>query len=138
MHDLEFKIAPSHQHLAFLTAMLLGAAIIVLSLSIPVWLKLLGALLWLGYGGRLIWQIGLLKGRQSVISMRLLHDGKWLVQTNQAQYKAELRGDSTVTGWVSVLRFRLPRQPMPISCVLFRDSLGLDDYRKMMVVTRIR
>lgn len=136
MLNLEFKLKPSKQYLTLLFTVFVISMVIVLTLPLEWWIKLIGLLCLFLYGGRILWQFGLLRSKHSIISIRHHSDGRWLLHTHKKVYEAELRGDSTVTGWVSILRFRILKRFWPKSCVVFRDSLRTDDYRKLLVVLR--
>jgi hypothetical protein len=106
------------------------------SLSILIWYKLSVILLVCIYGQIIIWQFGLLRAPDSIVRLRCFPDGKWLVQTNRQQYEAILKGDSTVTTFISVLQFKAQEKRWPITCVIFPDSLQADWYRQLLVVVR--
>jgi len=42
-------------------------------------------------------------------------------------------GDSTVTSFVSILRFKQDKKWLKQSCIIFRDSLSDNDYRRFFV-----
>jgi hypothetical protein len=137
MLDLEFKLKPSKFYLLLQMAILIASGVIVLCLPVAMWLMTILLLVLSIYGAYMLWQFGFLLSPYSVISLRRHQDGSWLLQTNNKTYNAELRGDSTVTGFVSVLRFRLPKQSWPLSCIIFRDSLQADFYRRLLVVLKM-
>lgn len=90
-----------------------------------------------GYGCYLIWRDALLLGPDAI--MLLSHaDGHWQLSTHTQQLTAELRGDSTVTGFVSVLRFRVEKRVLPISCVVFKDSLNPQLYHQLLRVCHLK
>jgi hypothetical protein len=118
---------------------MLGVMIIsiVIMLTLPwnVLFRLIGSILIAYYGSYLIWQYGLLKANTSVYRITWQRDEQWLIYTRQAVYEAELRGDSTLTTWASVLRFRVPGYYLPISCVICFDAMPADYYRKLLFYT---
>ena len=136
MQDLELIIKPSFYYLAALIIFIAMSLYIAASLPISIWVKLNVLLLVAVYGGILIWHFGLLKAKDSIIRIRRLSDGKWQVQSNQKIYEAILKGDSTVTTAISVLRFQANNKRWPITCVIFPDSLPQDVYRRMLVALR--
>lgn len=137
MLDLEFRLKPSKQYLILISGALLISVGCVISLSAGMWMKL-ASLIWVViYSGHLFWRYGLLRTKCSITSIRRHSDGRWLLHTPQQNYAAELRGDSTVTGLVSVLRFRVAQRRWPVSCVVFRDSLERGLYRKLLVVVKM-
>jgi hypothetical protein len=42
-------------------------------------------------------------------------------------------GDSTITSFVSILRFKQDKKWLKQSCIIFRDSLSDDNYRRFLV-----
>ncbi|RDI42692.1 protein YgfX [Aquicella lusitana] len=142
----EFKLRPSRQYLALIGTVFLGSLGMVLLLPIEAWIKILICLLLFIYAGGVLWQFALLRSPHAVISLRQNQHGKWLLRTSLKVYEAELCGDSTVTPFVSILRFRLPKQGWsmlvpacfkPGVCIVFRDSLKQDDYRKLLIHLRM-
>src|SRR6516162_6059252 len=104
MLDLEFKLKPSRQCVAFLSLLLLATVAIMLWLPMLIWLKIIGLMFIIPYGAHGVWQVGLLRS-QAILSLRRGSDGSWLVYTPSQIYQGELSGESTVSGMVSVLRF---------------------------------
>lgn len=136
MLDLDFKFKPSFSYLALLILILVVSVGIVLALSIAPWIKFVMIVLIALYGGYLLWAVALLKGKFAITRVKQLEDGNWSVFTQQGRYHATLRGDSTVTNIVSILRFHTPQQRLPLSTVVFPDSLAGRDYREFLVMLR--
>jgi len=137
MPDLEFNFRPSKQYLLIISLILLTSMVIVLALMLGVWIKLLIFILIMGYGGHIFWKYGLLQSRHSITGIRRHSDGRWHLYTQDNTYHADIRGDSTVTSLVSVLRFRVDRKSLPVSCIVFRDSLPPDFYRQLIVLLKM-
>jgi len=138
MLDHEFNLKPSWYALSLITLILAITVAILYGLPINAWIKLGGWLFVLIYGGYLFKRFGLLQDGRAITRIKREQDGKWLLQTKKnVIYTAELQGDSTVTTWLSVLRFRVPKRFWPISCIVFRDSLTRDHYRKLLVLVRM-
>jgi hypothetical protein len=137
MLDHAFHFKPSKHYLTLMSVVLFASLIIVLCLPLAGWIKGLSFLLIAVYGGHILWQFGFLRSKQSIVSIRRDSEGRWLLCTNNNVQVAELSGDSTVTGWVSVLRFYVHKRLSPKSCIVFRDSLPHDQYRKLLVVLRM-
>lgn len=133
MPNHEFNLKPSKQYIFIICIVFLLSLAIIISLPIGGVIKLSGVFLTLMYGAYLLWNNVLLRGRQSVTVLRVDEDSRWQVSIAKQILDAELLGDSTVTGVVSVLRFRIENQRWPISCVIFRDSLPPDRYRQLVV-----
>ncbi|GEM_PF-1073825 len=137
MHAIEFKLQPSKKYLILLTILLAVSSMIVLSLPFNLGVKIIGLLFVGCYGGWLVWHVGLLRSPWAVTCLQPCGENQWLLQTSHSSYLAELRGDSTLTRWVAVLRFNHPQQFMPSSCIIFRDSfLEADLYRQLLIHCR--
>jgi len=133
MPNREFKLKPSKQYIFLICIVFLLSLTIILCLPVGGALKLCGFFLTWIYGAYLLSNDGLLRGKQAITSIKYAGDGCWQISMTDKTLDAELLGDSTVTGMVSVLRFRIISQRWPIACVVFRDSLPLDRYRQLVV-----
>lgn len=137
MQNHVFKLQPSKIYL------ILSGLVIILGLaalfftSIPFWLKIILTIIFSIYGWHNLNVQGMLQGRDSLVSLRRLESGEWLVKTPTQEYTAELCGDSTVTHLVSVLRFKAPVARATFSSVIFSDSLPNDEYRRLLVLLRM-
>lgn len=117
--------------MSFIASILLISIAIILLLPIGmVWRILLETAI-------VIYGLNLMRGHLSLIRLKYMGSGKWLLQTSKRVVEGEILGDSTVTSLVSVLRFRLYGQYLTRSCVLFRDSLLPDQYRQLMIILRM-
>lgn len=133
MQDHEFHLNPSKKYIAFLGMVIFVSLSIVLLLPLGHWLKLAGFILVSGYSGYIFWRYALLRDRHSIVSIRYLGDKKWLLHTRKYTVEADICSDSTLSGIVSVLRFKMAKRWWPVSCIVFRDSLDGDQYRKLLV-----
>jgi hypothetical protein len=141
MLNLEFNLKPSRQTLSFLTVLILASSAIMLTLSLPIWLRFAGILCIMSYGSHLFWQYGLLRSQNSIISLKRVDDS-WHIVTQKKAYKGELLGESTISGVTSLLRFRLDDTPQfmfnrPRTCLIFPDSLARGQYRQLLVTVRM-
>lgn len=136
MLDQEFKLKPSRHYLMLMLAILIISLNILLLLPTVYWMKMIGFVLLVAYGFSILWQYVLLRNRNSIIAIKKQSDGHWLVRTNQYHYEVELCGDSVVTGLVSILRFRSPKSFWRKTAIIFRDSLGDEQYRRLLVVLK--
>lgn len=137
MLNFEFIPKISTYYLVLLIFFFTLSAMIIINLPIGIAIKLLGLLSVFIYCGHMLFRFGLFFSPHSIRGLKRDSQGKWLLYTHKHTYEAELLGDSTVTSFVSVLRFRIPQSYWPKSCVIFRDSLPLDHYRKLLVVLRM-
>lgn len=137
MLNREFNLKPSIQYTALLSAILFLSILIIISLTLETWIKYC-AIIFVGvYGAYLFWRFALLRSRNAILSIKLLNDGSWQLYTRDKIYTAKLSGDSTATNLISVLRFRTDKHYWPKSCLIFRDSLEYEQYRRLLVALRM-
>ena len=135
MPKIDINLKPSKCFLAL--TLLTVAACYYIIYTLPV-LKVYKTLLWL-LTTRYLWRISrewiLLKSGHSIYRLILDQDG-WALHTRLGVLRADLCGESTVTQWVSILRFQIREGAYKRSCVIFRDMLTGDDYRRLLVLLR--
>lgn len=137
MQNPEFKLHPSIIYCVFLGLMLAGSGIILALLPFAFWLKALLFAVLCVYGVALFMRFALLRTQQAVIALKKLDGKSWQVVTRARVFDSILRGDSTITTLVSVLRFDVSGLKRPLVCIVFRDSLPADDYRQLVGVIRM-
>lgn len=137
MLDREFQCKPSRFFLMGILGISVVSSGIAFYLPVSVAVKFLCCLLVFCYGGYIFWQYGILQGMYSIVGLRHQSDGLWLLKARYDGFTAELMGDSTVTRWVSVLRFRIPKRFSKKTCILFYDSLPEGQYRELLVRLRM-
>ena len=115
----------------------IAAAVMMMSLSFSLIYKLIGLALIILYGAQTLWRYGFLRDTKSVQSIQMIEDKKWRVSFRNVVMTGELLGDSTVTSYLSVLRFKFDDRRYPVSCIVFRDSLPKDQYRDLIVTIRM-
>lgn len=91
----------------------------------------------LAYAFSVIWRHVLFKSKLAVTSVEKMADTYWQVTTNTGVFIVSLRGDSVISPFLSVLRFDSERHKRPLACVLCRDSLAKDGYRRFVAVARM-
>lgn len=133
MLDLDFDLKPSVYFVIFFSCLLCLALGVLFSLHCYFIGKILAIIFTLVYGSFVLGQYGLLQGSAAIIAIRRLVDGRWLLSSEHQSYEAKLCGESTVTNMVSVLLFRVDKKITPKVCIVFKDSLSPDQYRKLMV-----
>jgi hypothetical protein len=138
MHNHEFNFKPSISYLVLLSLFVLGSLAVTLTIPADWRIRLFLFLAVAVYGGQIIWCYGLLKGKNAIHTLKALPDDQWLLITKTGRFEAVLRGDSTVTHLVSILRVEVEGQRFPPSCTIFKDSLPPDDYRRLVVAIRHR
>ena len=135
MATLEIKLQPSKCYIVLLTVVLVMTLIVTISLSFTWWQKLILFFAIILYCIYFSYFYVFLQAKQSIFSIKLLDEktNHWLLFTKQGSYQAALRGDSTVTRWVSVLRFQLINARFKrYACVIFPDSLKHEHYQTLL------
>lgn len=138
MHSHEFSLKPSYSYLILLGLFVIGSLAVTLTIPADWRIRLFLFLAVAVYGGQIIWCYGLLKGKNAIQTIAPMSDDQWLLTTKTGRYEAILKGDSTVTHLISILRFVVAGQRFPLSCTIFKDSLPPDDYRRLVVAIRHR
>lgn len=133
---IQFIFKPSRTYQFLLVVVYAASMLVIALLAMPLMGKLPLLLALTAYMTWVFWHYGLLKAPLSIQCLRHVSDRQWVVVTRDNEVEAEICGDSTVTRWVSVLRFRVGGRKRPISCIVFNDSLAQDQYRKLMVAVR--
>lgn len=137
MLNTDIIIKPSKRFIALLLAKI---AIIVVSailfLSVSLLIKIIFIFITGSYGMYVLWANGFLQSKNSIVAMRLLNNGTWMLYTKETVLSGELWHDSLVTAQLMVLRFALPGRWWKRSVVLFKDSLKPSMYRELFVHIR--
>ena len=136
MQTSEFNLHPSRVYGLFLAAMILGSTIVILTLPFAFWLRTLILAALLVYGALVFNRHVLLRSSDSILRLRKLNRESWQLTTREGAVDANLRGDSTVTAFVSVLRFETVNGERLLTCIIFKDSLPADAYRQLVVCVR--
>lgn len=87
------------------------------------------------YSGAIVYSSGLLLSKYSLRALYLTEYG-WFIRTKTDLFKVFLRGDSTLTSWLMVLRFQDKDRNKRFSYLILRDSLKSISYRELMVAVR--
>lgn len=130
MQNIDIHLKPSKIAIFLNLFLWLGSIGAVISLHQAIGLKIAALLLIVGYGIRLGMSSHAIRG------LKHISGEHWLIRRNQGECMAILRGDSTVTLWLCVLRFTIPGEKSYYSCLLFRDSFEFDMYRRLLVRLR--
>lgn len=131
MPALNFKLSYSKQWTAIILFLVGLNLAIILSLPAQVWVKLLLLIILFTYGALN------LKTQGRWVCLQYRNNGLWQLRDHLNVYEAELSGDSTITRWVSILRFRTLPSGKIKSCVVFQDSLDKQAYRRLMMMVRM-
>ena len=135
MLTTDIKIQPSKFFSGLTLAVIMTTMIIISTLPLSLAVKLVLVLLTFGYGFRIFHHDCLMKSKSSIHNLYLNNDGWWLA-TNTAVAPARICGDSTLSAFVSVLRFKIEGCKRKHSLVLFRDAVSTDAYRRLLVTLR--
>lgn len=138
MQDHKFILKPSKFYCSFLAVALLASFLVIILIHANIWIKLLVAVLLGFYGSYTYLRYALLKTRDSIIALQSTSSGKWQVTTNAGVVSGEVKGDSVVTPFLSILRFNVERKRSSLSCIILRDSLDNDDYRRLVALLRMQ
>jgi len=136
MPVVDFNPKPSQQYFIIFSIIILIGAAIVLTLPIPLWIKLIGAVIVLVHGFRVCWHYALLRSKASVTKIRYLGDNRWVIENREGTYATELDKGTSVTAVVILLHFKIPGRMFPLKSIIFRDSLSVDEFRQLLVVLR--
>jgi hypothetical protein len=132
VHD--FHLRPSRLYFFIFAVIVLVSCLILTSLPVPLWLKLVGMTAVLVHGSRVFWRYVLLRDRLSITAIKYLDEKRWVIQNRDGTFAAELHPSSTVSSVVMLLHFRIAGKMLPLKSVVFRDSIAVDDYRQLLVV----
>lgn len=130
MQKLDIKLQPSQQFKWFLILLTLSSILIIWFLSISIMLKLCLSFLSLAYGIYHYFRYGLLQHPHSIVGLKLARK-EWSVLDHAGYQSAILCGSSTITRRICILRFKVSGKKLKQSCILFRDSVQADQYRKI-------
>ncbi|WP_339473181.1 protein YgfX [Pseudomonas sp. RL_5y_Pfl2_69] len=117
---------------AYLAAQTL-ALISICLLSIPVWARVLGALLCLAHG---VWALPRhirLTHASAVIRLRHDADGWQLWSRDKGWQAVQLRRDSLALPWVVIVRFRVRDEWRARAVCIPADALAPDQHRRLRV-----
>lgn len=105
------------------------------SLAIICYLPFIGVMKLVLIGLCVLYSVSILRKQRQYQFIRHNKEGWWLRSADE-EYKIEIVGDSTVTIFVTVLRFIVTGKKFKQSCVIFKDAMDGDTYRKMIVRLR--
>lgn len=110
---------------------------VIISLHIFWAWKLTLATVNLIYIGIIFWQETYLL---TIKSIHVVSDQRnfFFVEKNESLIPITITNDSTITRFLMVLRFKFPGERFARSCMIFPDSLTSQDYRRLLVMIRMR
>jgi hypothetical protein len=113
----------------------MGSLFIISTLPVSILFRLFLAISVSIYALFIIYSNYLLKSSTAVTQLLFNEDG-WHISSKNTQQHVELDGNSTVTSWVSILRFKALNTGQTFVSLLFKDSIKTDDYRRLIVLLR--
>lgn len=135
MHEIGIELRPSKQFIALILLLIIASFSAIDYLPLPVGIKLLLSSFSLAYGAWILLKDGLLLHKSSIVRL-LIEKEVCYLSNHEEVFAASLMGDSTVTGWVCVLRFRLANKRFKKSVVIFKDMVEPEMYRRLVVFLR--
>lgn len=137
MHTHDYKFQPSTSYACLLALVSLGTLVVIAALQWPVLYKLLLFACVSMYVAKLYREVYLRRGQHAITQLIHQPDGAWYVCTATQKLSAALLGDSTITPWVCVLRFKLDGVYWPRTCLVFRDALSVAAYKHLVMTVRM-
>lgn len=135
MQKREYKLNSSHTFRVLLSLLLIASLFICLTLGLPVWIRLAIMGLVLIEGVWLMWSQRLI-GTHQTVALREVGDHRWLITLPAGEMMGTLRGDSTLTAKVSILRFNIATRRLPLSLIIFSDAMCAGDYQQLVATVR--
>jgi len=136
MLNIDIVLKPSKQFLTLMVLVYAMSCSIIFYLPVSPWamgMLLLGVT---GYVVRMIRVYGTLYSNYSIHHLRALTDGQWELISPQGLIIAKLTGDSIVTRFLCLLRFRVPGRMQKCTCLIMQDALDVQQYRRLLVHLR--
>jgi hypothetical protein len=131
MHKIDINLRVSVQFNVLIAAVALLSVVIILTLPISMMIKVFLLLFAAIYSISIYLQHGL----PSMIALKLTNEG-WFLRESIGDIAVDLLGESTITAFVCVLRFKAAGISKKRTCVVFNDALNRDDYRRLIVQLR--
>jgi len=142
MQNIDISIKPSKQFIALLLLALITSLGVILIIPLSLWHRLLLIMLVITYSAWIVKSHGLIHNAHSILKLQLLSKGLCRLYYPGYFIEGTIRGDSTVTIYLSILRFSILALDNPknksriVSCVLFRDSMDKTSYRQLLLWLR--
>jgi hypothetical protein len=126
-----FSITPSPRYRLFLILLLLLSGGILVCLPLPVLIKGVAFVLFLLYGYHLLQRPGMIR------SLTHLNQRLWMLEKSDGQQvRGKLLGDSMVTQWAVILRFKIEGHFFSETHVIACDAMPKDRFRQLLVILR--
>ncbi len=135
MRRIDIRLNPSRFFILALTTTMLCCVVIALTLPLHIFFNILLAAAVLIYGGFLLRNWGLLLGKEMLTSVSYGDEG-WTLADRENSWHGELCGESTLTPFLGILRFKLAGVRKKRVCLIFKDTLDADLFRRLLVTAR--
>ena len=70
------------------------------------------------------------------MQLSYVRDDIFQYKRNKKQEEGRLTSGSIVTGFVSILRLKVNGRRLTRTCIVFKDALGAEPYRQLLVLLR--
>lgn len=138
MPKIHIKLETSKQFCLLLMTVVLASLNIIFLLKLAIIYKLFIVLSTLAYAGIIAHQFVFLRAKRALVNLISIESNELkLIDLKGKIIQARLRGDSTVSRWVSILRFDIPGERFAKTCIIFRDAIPANDYRQLLVYLKI-
>jgi hypothetical protein len=131
MHKIDINLRVSLIFNVLIAMVTLASDIIILTLPISMTIKAV-LLLFVSVYSIFIYRE---HGLQAAQGLKLTQEG-WFLRDNLGVMAVELLGESTITAFVCVLRFKSATSAKKRTCIVFNDALNPDEYRRLIVQLR--
>lgn len=134
MQNIDILIKPSFYFKLYAVLLISGSIFAVLYSSLFLWIKIF-LLVLVGLYGHVLWLSSSLKSPESITRLRL-QSGRCLLNDQSDYFLADILGDTTITSFVTVLRFKKMGSTRKQSCLIFCDAVSKEEYRRLRVGLR--
>lgn len=135
MHAIDIKFKPSKIFFYLIFLSLLSNVLIIFYLPVTGVIKTSLFVFIILYSHSLLWADCLLKNNHAIKVLKFQNDS-WQLNDGDKLIPVKLCGSSTLTSYISILRFKIEGKKKKRSIVIFRDSLPPRFYRRMIVLLR--
>lgn len=130
MHAISINLKPSKIFNCAVLFLSIGSLLITLILNLAGWIKFILIIMLILYSCHIFWRYGLLKSSKSILKI-IWHEG-WFAQTRDEIFPINILGETTITRFFCVLCYSRKETRKFQSCLITRDILDKDDYRKLL------
>ena len=137
LKPIRLALRPSRRLAAVLILAGVGACTTIALLPLQLWQKLVLALFIAAAAGYHVARDALLRTPQSIVALEVTSEGALRFQSRAETWAdAEVRGDSFVTPWLTVLNLTEPDKRLARRAVLLSDSGDAEMFRRLRVWLR--